>query len=340
MDFIKYPKTHRNIKQCEIDINKVNKLEWIATEKMHGANCSIYSNGSQIKLAKRSGFLEENENFYGFRQIKSKLENPVNNIFNELKQQHSELSYMIIFGELIGGWFPESPDNWEGAWTEGRINSEGTIMVPQKNRAVQEGIYYGNHCGIIVFDIWMIMKDKKQVYINYDEIMYLCDKNRLDVIKPLAKGTFNKVSNFDINFNSTIPKMWGYTMTELANNLAEGIVVRPVDYNDIGFCKVKIKHDIFATICDKSEFKKEDTEQAVTIILNGMINYERFYNVVTETGIEVCQENRDDIIREIIDDIIVDYHQRYDLPWENYDETMKNIQHQCSIIVDRELYDS
>lgn len=335
MEFIKYPKTHRNINGFDIDNNKINKLEWIATEKMHGANCGIYSNGSEIKLAKRSGFLEEDEKFYGFKQLKPKLEKRVNDIFNQLKQQNPKLNHIIIFVELIGGWFPESPSDWKGAWTEGRINSEGIIMIPQKYRAVQEGVYYGSKCDVVVFDIWMIMEDNTQIYINYDEIISLCDSCGLTIVKPLARGTFKKLVNYDIKFNSTIPKMWGYTT--LANNLAEGIVIRPVDYNDVGFCKVKIKNDVFAKICDKSTFTKNDTDQAVTILLNGMVNFERYYNVITETGIDVTEENKEKIVNDIVDDIVIDYHQKYDLPWENYNEKMDNLRRNCIILVENEL---
>mgnify|MGYP005638183549 CR=1 FL=1 len=337
MKFIKYPKTYRNIEEYKIDKTTINKHEWIATEKLHGSNCSIYYNGNNIQLAKRSGFLEESESFYGFNNIKWKLENPVNNIFNELKTKYNQLDYIIIYGEFIGGWFPESPSEWKGAWAEGRINNEGKIMVPQKNRAIQEGVYYGNMCGMFVFDIWAIEKDEKHIYIDYDEIIRLCNKYGLDVVQPLARGTFNKLSKFNINFDSTIPQLWGQSKTYMSNNLTEGVVIRPVDYNDIGFCKVKIKHDIFAEICQNSEFTKEDSDQAVTLILNGMVNQIRYYNVVTETGIEICLDNKEAIIEQIMDDIIVDYHRCYDLPWENYDEKMDNLRQNCSLLVDKEL---
>ena len=46
----------------------MDKDEWIATEKVHGANFGIYSTdfGRTVRYAKRSGIMSPNEHFFGY----------------------------------------------------------------------------------------------------------------------------------------------------------------------------------------------------------------------------------------------------------------------------------
>ena len=328
MEFIKFPKTYETVSSHNIDHSKIDSKEWMVTEKIHGANVSIYVNKSEIKLAKRTGFLEESEVFFGFSYLKNKLENPAFNIFKKLSNDYETLDYVIIYGELCGGWYPESPGEWLGAKASGRITPDGKIVVPQKIRGIQEGVYYSNSIGMIVFDIIVVLDDKTQIPINYDYIIQLCQDERLDVNIPLARGSYNDMIHYDINFDSLIPKVFGKEMA--INNTCEGIVIRPVDYSDIGFCSVKIKNKYFAEICDKSPFTKNDEEQALIFILSSMVNYNRLYNVVSEIGIDVNEENREEIVKELIDDIITEYHCKYDIPWTNYEEKIKYLNDMCN----------
>ena len=336
MEFIKFPKiyeiitSHKN-NNHRIDNHMVNKQEWIVTEKIHGANVSIYVNQDEIKLAKRTGFLEEKEVFFGFSHLKNKLENPSLNIFKKLSREFKSLNYVIIYGELCGGWYPEQPDKWPGAIPSGRITPAGKIIISQKYRAVQEGVYYSDFISVIVFDIIVVLNDGTKIPINYDKIIELCQQERLVVNMPLARGKYTDMINYDINFDSMIPKLLGKEMS--INNTCEGVVVRPVDYNDIGFCSVKIKNNSFSEICQKSSFNKNDEEQALIIILSSMVNNNRLYNIVSEIGIDISLENKEEIVKELIDDIIVEYHCRYDIPWNDYQEKIKLLNDKCNNLI-------
>jgi hypothetical protein len=64
-------------------------------------------------------------------------------------------------------------------------------------------------------------------FLPYDVIIQLVSSiPGFLVAKPLITGTFDKVFNFDINFNSTIPEILGLEEFILKTNIAEGIVIR------------------------------------------------------------------------------------------------------------------
>lgn len=43
-------------------------VEWVATEKVHGANFQMVSDGKEVRCGKRTAFLSENDSkeFFGF----------------------------------------------------------------------------------------------------------------------------------------------------------------------------------------------------------------------------------------------------------------------------------
>lgn len=47
---------------------------WVATEKVHGTNFCFIHNGTTLKCAKRTSFLENNNSFYNFQTIAKKYE--------------------------------------------------------------------------------------------------------------------------------------------------------------------------------------------------------------------------------------------------------------------------
>lgn len=80
--------------------------EWIATEKVHGANFGIYSinHGKGVRFAKRSGLLPPHEHFFGYHILIPELTRYAK-VLHELVQ--AKLGYnphtVILNGELFGG---------------------------------------------------------------------------------------------------------------------------------------------------------------------------------------------------------------------------------------------
>ena len=204
--FKKFPKIYENTG----DFKAPKKLEWIATEKIDGSNFSVYSDGTNVKFAKRTGFLEDSDWFYNYQLIAldlSKKAKKLYQILNSAKLSPTPLKFIIIYGELCGGWYP-SDTNWTGP-VPSRINPKGQIIVPLEQRAVQEGVYYSDKIRLIVFDIaWVDQKDHFQ-YLDYDAMSSRSKEVGLYFTPSLSRTTLPKLLDYSLDFDSTIPPMFG-----------------------------------------------------------------------------------------------------------------------------------
>ena len=91
--------------------------QWVALEKIHGANFSFTvaageTPGGEIgpaRPAKRSGFLKDDENFFGLGKNRTLLEEEgekARRLFSAVRDSHcSNVSSVTVFGELFGGIF-------------------------------------------------------------------------------------------------------------------------------------------------------------------------------------------------------------------------------------------
>lgn len=69
-NFIEYPSIENSYREKQIEIIRehgYDKVEWVATEKVHGANFSLWPINGQVTPAKRSGFADGS--FYGCQAI-------------------------------------------------------------------------------------------------------------------------------------------------------------------------------------------------------------------------------------------------------------------------------
>ncbi len=65
---------------------ELDKIDWIVTEKIHGANfCFIYEN-KKLSYGKRKENLAWNDDFFGFQLVVNKLENQIIELFEELNK--------------------------------------------------------------------------------------------------------------------------------------------------------------------------------------------------------------------------------------------------------------
>ena len=87
--------------------DEIKKNVWVVTEKIHGANFSCHTDGTECIFARRRDFLKANEGFYNFRKadFMKDLPEKVNKIFKKVQEliTNHEISQVIVFGELFGG---------------------------------------------------------------------------------------------------------------------------------------------------------------------------------------------------------------------------------------------
>ena len=61
-------------------------MEWVVQEKVHGANTSFLCDGCEVKFAKRTSLLADDEKFYDFQELLDHYKERVINLFNAVKR--------------------------------------------------------------------------------------------------------------------------------------------------------------------------------------------------------------------------------------------------------------
>lgn len=218
--FSAYEKMPRSLRKVTVgELARIEKKKWVVTEKIHGANFSfVYENGS-IRFARRRGYLDWNESFFGFQSIAAEMEENIQGVFDEIalltvREQGASktninetlLTKVIIYGELFGGGYPHVDVNFNNAV-----------------KPVQTGVYYSPNLCYCAFDIAVETQSSKQ-YLSYEQCVILFEKHKIFFGKPLLIGSLTKALNFNTRIDSTIPEALG--LPHLTPNLIEGVVVK------------------------------------------------------------------------------------------------------------------
>ncbi|KAL9652052.1 hypothetical protein ABK040_000393 [Willaertia magna] len=215
-----YIKIDSSNSQWELD-NKQHKLfkktKWAITEKVHGSNFCFYTSRNSenneivIVCGKRKQLLSKDEVFYNAEDLKNENHLKLEQIFIHLEKEIKDLKSIHIYGELFGGYYPSSLFNENN-------NSE--------HNAVQTGIYYCNNISFMAFDILLNLNNNTNYFLDFEKSIELFKKVNLFYAIPLFTGTFEECLEYNIKFNSTIPKY--FNMPPLEVNYAEGIVIKPL----------------------------------------------------------------------------------------------------------------
>ena len=84
--------------------------KWIAMEKVHGANLSfsVSCGAKEVRVAKRGGYLQKGESFFGVFRQKGFLEREqekARKLFAAVVEMDSDVSAITVYGELFGGTY-------------------------------------------------------------------------------------------------------------------------------------------------------------------------------------------------------------------------------------------
>jgi len=151
---------------------------FFATEKLHGSNFSIYTDGKDIKCARRNGFLEENENFHQAQNIAEELKPKIFDLYSYLKSEKNDDFIMVLFGEVTG-------------------------------ERVQLGISYGENA-VRFFDI-CIYKSEYSKFLECQKFMDLCEKFDLETVPMIASGSLDEMLQLSPEFDSKVLRKAGNT---------------------------------------------------------------------------------------------------------------------------------
>lgn len=167
----------------------MEKLKWVVTEKVHGANFSFIYEKGNLKFAKRKEYLKWTDDFFGFQLIVNKLEDDLLRLFETLSNEIPGKKY-IVYGELFGGKYPH-PE-----------------VEPVKDlHSIQTGVYYTPAIEFCAFDIAVETDGSdSKYYLDYETSLAYFKQFEIFHAQPLLIGKFNEVMNFNIRINSAIPK--------------------------------------------------------------------------------------------------------------------------------------
>jgi Rnl2 family RNA ligase len=103
--FVPYPKIPDRIAAWNADETERRALDkqiWAASEKIHGANLCICTDGTEIAVAKRRAVLDAGDAFFGYRRAIAPLVPAVRALFRRL----GDAAWVLVYGELFGGHYP------------------------------------------------------------------------------------------------------------------------------------------------------------------------------------------------------------------------------------------
>lgn len=307
-EFSGYEKMPNNLKKLglsENDFSQMEKLKWVVTEKVHGANFSfIYENGT-LKFAKRKEYLQWTDDFFGFQLVVNKLEDHILRLFEQLSNEIIGEKY-IVYGELFGGKYPHP-----------EVDSVTDL------HAIQTGVYYTPNIEFCAFDIAIETDGSaSKYYLDYETAIAYFKQFGIFHAQPLFIGKLSEAMNFNIRINSTIPKE--FNLPELQDNLIEGIVIKSFNQTGNSLSSrsvVKLKNPEFDEEdkfheAEKWSFipgisSKTEDLSFITEELRNYITQNRLKSAVSKIG-ELDMSNQlriSEIKAEFLEDVITDFNE-------------------------------
>jgi Rnl2 family RNA ligase len=207
--YVPYPKIVDSLAAWdadEVERRALDKLVWVASEKIHGANLCIGTDGTQIVVAKRRAVLEPTEVFFAYKRAVAPLVAGVRRLFRELETA----SWAFIYGELFGGEYPH-PD----------------VAPIEAVLPVQSAIYYCPDVSFCAFDLATVDASGNGSFVSYRDAVARFQSAGIPHAPILATGTLAELLALPVTFASRVPAQLG--LPALPDNWAEGMVVKPWD---------------------------------------------------------------------------------------------------------------
>ncbi|WP_284581512.1 RNA ligase family protein [Streptomyces sp. 2P-4] len=185
--------------------------EWVAQEKVHGANFAVHCDRRGVRPAKRRELLAEGglDDFFGVARIWPALAVAAGRCAAALRRRYGAdpTAPVTLYGELAGGRYPH-PD------------------VPHAPGAepVQTGVWYAPGLLWLPFDA-VVRTGDGTCWAGERALREAAAAAGLHCAPLLARGTLARVQEASPVFETRVPALLG--LPALPGNLAEGIVVKP-----------------------------------------------------------------------------------------------------------------
>jgi Rnl2 family RNA ligase len=282
---------------------QIQKARWVVSEKIHGSNFSFVTDGKKIRCAKRKSYLEPDENFYAHEDVLSRIEPQLLDLFQGVKLVFPELVRIQLYGELFGGGYPH-PD------------------VPKVNNVqpIQTGVFYSPRIEFCAFDLSVEMP-KERRFVSFEQLQEFLDDAELFYVKPLFMGSYEEALAYPIGFKSGVPKRLG--LPAIANNKAEGIVIKPVDpiyvETEKGRARILLKKKIAEFSEDEKFFSAQkwssenplDALSLLSAALPDLANKNRLQSARSKVGPTNTPQKSAQLFQLFVEDILLQLEEDY-----------------------------
>lgn len=199
----KIPESLQALQLSEADHRRIGKVDWVVTEKVHGANFCMLTDGEQVQFAKRKSLLDPEEDFFGYHALRPELIEKAQAIWAGLPK----ISGLRIYGELYGGGYPHPQ-----------------VPTDPRVQPVQTGIWYHPSVQFICFDL-AVAQGGTTRFLDFAELEQRCAAVELPCVRALVQGSWQEALAYPVEFPTEIPAQFGLPV--LPDNLAEGVVLKP-----------------------------------------------------------------------------------------------------------------
>lgn len=212
---------------------------------VHNSNFSFISDGHDVKVAKRTSILNDNEleRFYDADIMYDKYKDSAKKVSSFLMSQDSNIKQVQIFGEHFGGLY----------------NSETKSGYTK----IQKEVHYIPFTDFIVFDIMITYNDDTTKFLDWDEVKNLSENCGFKVVPELFRGTFEECLQHPNEFITKIPEIYG--LEPIEGNVCEGVVLKPIEckrFSNGDRVILKNKNDKFK---EKGKMKKIKSNKQIVI---------------------------------------------------------------------------
>ncbi|WP_372366917.1 RNA ligase family protein [Candidatus Uabimicrobium sp. HlEnr_7] len=327
-NFVGYEKIFSNSNKwviTEKDYRDWKKIEWVVTEKVHGANFCILVDGENIHSAKRKSILEPGESFFHYQKIIAQYKENILELFHAIKLEKPLIEGIYVYGELFGGQYPHS-------------NVKSLGLSP-----IQTGVYYSPDVEFLIFDIAYVAEGKRK-YIDYCSLVEKCRSVDMPYSQSLYKGAYDKAMAFEHKFITTIPEILG--LPKIEDNYAEGIVIKPATHITVKTKKGnKIRPITKKKIEEFSEIKYNEAKKWCPQKNNYFdlaclyITKNRLRNVLSKMGdIHISSEQRKKVLDSFVVDVLEEMQNDYsDVDITETENLIEKVSAQVKDFLDKEL---
>ncbi|MDF1548731.1 MAG: RNA ligase family protein [Bacteroidales bacterium] len=288
-----YPKINETIAASE----SMGAL-WVATEKIHGAQFVIGSDGKSVKFGKRKAWLADDEPFFGWQLLRNQLTESALKVFSIM----GTIQSVYLYGEIFGGNYPHK-----------EVENNSALS------AIQTGVWYSPDIHFALFDILVVGKGfTDEVFLAFTEVKKIATDTNLFVVPKLGIGTFNKLMQLPVRYESKVAPL--LNLPAIKNNYAEGFVLKPdikIAASKRAIIKVKIpefKENRF----DESQAFNPNTMPGIDELIalcEKMINPVRVASAKSKVG-----DDKKAIIEEAVLDVMVDLESIFPLKMQSLTE--------------------